>query len=676
MSVLSVGADCPLVNVTGAGEATVNGLYVRQASAVNGRPHWALGDGNSRVTLQFNTATEADGWFGAGTGAVYAIIDRSHKYLARGGDAMQSAPLTGWAVRSRKVKDPPPTLRCAVLAPSCTRARVVGTGFPFASGSHLFRHPATPRVAGDASAGRVYRYGLTLANSGQVTVDWADAASAAKWFGATAAMWGLLAPDPTSGQPKHLFLAADAQPAGGGTGAAWGPPLDGWRARSSKHHSSKQAPPSLRLECACGGAHFEAKSGGRAAAACVEQCTTSAESAGCEACQCTACSLCPPPPPFSPSPPSPPPPPRKPSPPPPPPRPTSQLMLATGFEDGVGGIEVTDSGGGGGGAMAWELPSRAAKRLGAYGLRIDVKAPYEPAWKAKVALGSFWAVSGFEQLVVSFWGRAESSDAVPAPHIDVTDVDEGYQWLGYGTPCTFSATEWRQCTAPVPISPARKGHALDVAIVVGHRRGILYIDDVMVTQSLMAPPSPPAPTPPAPPLAPFLMREGFEHLPKQRWPAPEPGTEEAAANDALAAPVREDRVARESMYREGHVAGTWEQERGWERWGGRGAREGAREGAWGVSIPPPLSPPPRTAPSQHQHASARRPASAAPRHAALSPAAVRGSTRWCWCRPPPPPPPSDALVGARGGAAGTRREQWQGRHHESRHPVRRWAGRR
>ena len=73
--------------------------------------------------------------------------------------------------------------------------------------------------------------------------------------------------------------------------------------------------------------------------------------------------------------------------------------MATSFEDGdVGGIEVTDSGGGGGGSMAWEMPSRAAKRQGSYGLRLDVRRKFEPAWKAKIALGSFWAVGGFTQV--------------------------------------------------------------------------------------------------------------------------------------------------------------------------------------------------------------------------------------------------------------------------------------
>ena len=45
-----------------------------------------------------------------------------------------------------------------------------------------------------------------------------------------------------------------------------------------------------------------------------------------------------------------------------------------------------------------------------------------------VALGSFWAVGGFTQLMITFWARAETADAVMSPHIDVTDIDDNYEW--------------------------------------------------------------------------------------------------------------------------------------------------------------------------------------------------------------------------------------------------------
>ena len=110
----------------------------------------------------------------------------------------------------------------------------------------------------------------------------------------------------------------------------------------------------MELDCVCGGAHFEQAlrekrlRSSKDAKKCIDRCTADATSQDCSQCACTACGICPSPPPISPSPPppprppSPPPPPRPPS---PPPRPTHQIMLATGFEDGLGGVEVTDSGG-------------------------------------------------------------------------------------------------------------------------------------------------------------------------------------------------------------------------------------------------------------------------------------------------------------------------------------------
>ena len=102
---------------------------------------------------------------------------------------------------------------------------------------------------------------------------------------------------------------------------------------------------------------------------------------------------------------------------------------------------------------------------------LQVTHAFEPAWKAKVGLGSFWAASGLDQLVVSAWMRAESASALPTPHIDVLDIDEEYEWLGSPSACAVSATAWQHCVAVVGLDPARKGHALDVAIVVGHAAG-------------------------------------------------------------------------------------------------------------------------------------------------------------------------------------------------------------
>ena len=79
--------------------------------------------------------------------------------------------------------------------------------------------------------------------------------------------------------------------------------------------------------------------------------------------------------------------------------------------------------------------------------------------------------------------KAHDSLAAHAAHAaPVAPTRHRYEWLGSAAPCVVSPTEWRQCTATIAIDPTRKGHALDCNIVVGHRAGVLYMDDVTVVQ--------------------------------------------------------------------------------------------------------------------------------------------------------------------------------------------------
>jgi hypothetical protein len=68
---------------------------------------------------------------------------------------------------------------------------------------------------------------------------------------------------------------------------------------------------------------------------------------------------------------------------------------------------------------------------------VQVTTAFDPPWKAKVSLGSFWAVGGMEQLVVSYWVRAERTEqagaALPSPRADVTDIDAKYGELSWVT---------------------------------------------------------------------------------------------------------------------------------------------------------------------------------------------------------------------------------------------------
>ena len=83
----------------------------------------------------------------------------------------------------------------------------------------------------------------------------------------------------------------------------------------------------------------------------------------------------------------------------------------------------------------------------------------------------------------------ESEPSVPEPHVDVIDVDAKYKWLGYWEPCALSAYEWRLCHAAVPLDGSVRGHALDVAIVLGHKAGAVWIDDVVVQLTVTPPPA-------------------------------------------------------------------------------------------------------------------------------------------------------------------------------------------
>ena len=197
------------------------------------------------------------------------------------------------------------------------------------------------------------------------------------------------------------------------------------------------------------------------------------------------------------------------------------MLLLTGFENGAGGVEVTSQEGGGG-TMTYELPSSMAARSGANGLRVSVTVAFDPPWKAKVSLGSFWAVSGMQQLVVTYWAKVEApavpGGPLPLPHVDVLDLDEDFEWLGFWQPCTIAPDHWTLCQAAVSLGTNRRGHALDVSIVIGHIAGTTLFDDILVVQQLAPPPAPPLPPPPVPPFSRMVLAEDFEMMRKQTWP--------------------------------------------------------------------------------------------------------------------------------------------------------------
>ncbi|KAL1523151.1 hypothetical protein AB1Y20_018106 [Prymnesium parvum] len=460
---LPLPSDCPYIHVSGAGIAEVNGRYQRVSDG-----KWLAANGAS---IDFTLAEKAAEWAGAGSGAVWGLTyERTHRYYQPAlGAAAESAPGAGWRVRESKKggKAPPPTLSCASIAESCVDVRARSSGVAAVDGVLFARSSPSARAASEAGGATSYRKYVGSANGGVALLEWVSPKDALAWFQKEQPMWGLLYSE-GGHTAKHQWLADDRLP------AAVGPPAGGWQPRSTKHNKGA----SFSIECACGSHHFAAA----AMPACNDQCQAPRDDP----------SLL-----------------------------RFLLLLSTGFEDGGGGVEVPITSGGGG-EMTFQMPSSLAKHRGNNGLRVSVTKPFDPPWKAKVALGSFWVAGGMQQLTVSFWAKAEPPTAagapLPAPRTDVLDLDDNYEWLGHWEPCTLSTTAWTQCFAPISLSAAHRGHALDVSIVLGHTAGTTLIDDVLVVQQITPPPAPPAPPPPAPPLTPIVLYEDFEAMPRQAWP--------------------------------------------------------------------------------------------------------------------------------------------------------------
>ena len=212
----TVGGDCQYVNVTGSGEANVNGLYTlygKKGASANGRSTWK---GLHASWLMYED-------LGDDQDMAYVLkINEKNAYTARG-KSLLSPPITGWVRTSRKISElvpvsahPTPragscsglaalsapyplplfarsqTFACVALPPACLRARITGSGFSFPSGSLLTRQPATPRSGTRTPDGatRFYNYKIALDAHREASIEWSDAASSGRMFGSSSAMWG------------------------------------------------------------------------------------------------------------------------------------------------------------------------------------------------------------------------------------------------------------------------------------------------------------------------------------------------------------------------------------------------------------------------------------------------------------------------------------------------------
>ena len=77
---------------------------------------------------------------------------------------------------------------------------------------------------------------------------------------------------------------------------------------------------------------------------------------------------------------------------------------------------------------------------------------------------------------------AANAFAGPFVTVSVTDLDNATEWLGHWQRFNLSSSEWRRFEAAVPLPRAKRGHILDVAVVLGHAAATYLIDDVTIIQ--------------------------------------------------------------------------------------------------------------------------------------------------------------------------------------------------
>ena len=66
--------------------------------------------------------------------------------------------------------------------------------------------------------------------------------------------------------------------------------------------------------------------------------------------------------------------------------------------------------------------------------------------------------------------------------VDVLDRDNSSEWIGHWQRFNLTAAAWRRFEALVPLPPAKRGHVLEVSVVVGHAAATYLLDDVSVSQ--------------------------------------------------------------------------------------------------------------------------------------------------------------------------------------------------
>ena len=191
-------------------------------------------------------------------------------------------------------------------------------------------------------------------------------------------------------------------------------------------------------------------------------------------------------------------------------------LFGTGFETGDPAVQLiaTDA------SLARMETVHGRAHDGQRGAVVELLGVPPKPEDVKLLLGKFAAAPG--RLVITFWCRSLLPDAtkkkssdVSAPFVavDILDESAGFEWLGYWEHFTLM-TRWVQHEVSVVIPSSRRGHMLDLSIVLGGARGGVIVDDIAITVPAGAKP-PAAPAAAAGPAA------------KQQAPAVDEGLAEA-----------------------------------------------------------------------------------------------------------------------------------------------------
>ena len=159
------------------------------------------------------------------------------------------------------------------------------------------------------------------------------------------------------------------------------------------------------------------------------------------------------------------------------------LALQVGFEKPDAAVVAVGTGGSvavpaaGGGLMTANLASEAAAHGGGKGAEVVIRELFTPAWQGRLELGTI--VATLNALTIRLWGRASR----PAPiHANLIDSTAAYEWVAFWEPLNLT-NHWAEHSTVAPLDPTRRGHRLQMSLVMGATAATYSLDDISLTQS-------------------------------------------------------------------------------------------------------------------------------------------------------------------------------------------------